>query len=139
MFLCAAPIVPCLGHLFDGTLFFKDDQGGYCTESGTKVINVNSSWLKESYTYFTHFTNKDRVSITIYCGSRNEILDEQGEQLPIIGYSCMGKTPVFSHKASGLYLFGNPWPNQIATREALPPYVIFTDGPVPLSSPCTQP
>jgi hypothetical protein len=97
---------------------------------------VDSSWLKEfHFTYATHFTDKDRVTITVYCGSYNEVLDEQREQLPIVGYFRTDKTPVFSHKASGLYLFGNSWPNQIATRELIAHHVIFTDGSVPIELP----
>jgi hypothetical protein len=123
----------CWGHLFDGTPFYKSRQRGFCTASGQKVVNVNSSWLREFN--FTHFTDEDRIYITMYFGSHNEALDEHDVQFPIIGYHRADNKPIFLHRASGLCIFGDPWPNQVATRDALAPDVIFTDGSVPIELP----
>jgi hypothetical protein len=132
--LYAAPTGPCLGHLFDGTPFFKDDQGGFCTVSGQMVRNVNGDWLKG--VILPHAGGE----VTLYCGEYNEVLDEQLEQLPIIGYHRTDKTPVFllqrnAPAANDLCAFGNPLPNQTATRGTLAPDVIFTDGRGPIELP----
>ncbi|MDR2396847.1 MAG: hypothetical protein LBD69_03275 [Puniceicoccales bacterium] len=124
--LYAAPTGPCLGHLFDGTPLFKDDQGGFCTVSGQRVINVGTSWLQEFRVRI-----KDRT-ITIYCGSHNEVLDEHNVQLPIVGYHRVTQQPIFFHRASGMCIFGDPWPDQVETRAALAPHVIFTDRSIEL-------
>ncbi|MDR0392648.1 MAG: hypothetical protein LBH52_00220 [Puniceicoccales bacterium] len=123
-----SPTGPCLGYLFEGTPFFKDGQGGFCTASGQRVRNVASSWLQEFR------FNVGGRAITVYCGSHNEVLDEHNAQLPIIGYHRVTKQPIFLHWASDMCIFGDPWPDQMQTRTALAPHVIFTDrlGPIEL-------
>jgi hypothetical protein len=136
--LFAVPIGQEVGRLlFNGTPFFQDDRGGFCTKFGAKVKQINDKWCFERHCIKGSENDKWRwigpgqsetgptLRFWFYHEPPGEpaFFDDQDRQLPVVGYErkdwangTIVYSPVYFHKDSGLYIV---WASNMITREKL--------------------